>query len=110
MWLHYCNAMSMSFQKIVIAETKRQKLSGYRVAKLVGGKVGMRMIQNYLSGNQDMAGERIAAVAEALGLELRPTKQTIVVDLLPIGPRKARKIKVVTWSDPWRPLPKAKKR
>ena len=52
-------------------EVARQGLSGYALAKRTGDAVSMRMIQAYLKGEFDMAGERLAAVCDALGLELR---------------------------------------
>jgi len=60
----------MSFRKTIQAEVKRQGLSGYRVGKLAG--VPMRTVQAYLAEDCDLSGERVARIAEALGLELRP--------------------------------------
>jgi transcriptional regulator with XRE-family HTH domain len=63
----------MSFRKVIQAEVKRRGLSGYRVAKLSG--VPMRTVQAYLAEDCDLAGERIARIARALGLELRPKRR-----------------------------------
>lgn len=63
----------MSFQRIIHAETKRQGLTGYRLGKLSG--VPIRTVQKYLSGSGDLLGERVAKVAMALGLELRPVSR-----------------------------------
>jgi transcriptional regulator with XRE-family HTH domain len=63
----------MSFRKIIQREARRQKLSGYRIAKLAG--LNKRTVQLYLAGDNDMAGERLAKIAEALGLELRPKRR-----------------------------------
>lgn len=63
----------MSFRKIILAEVKRQALSGYRIAQLSG--VPMRTVQAYLAGIRDLTGERLARIAEALGLELRPRRK-----------------------------------
>lgn len=63
----------MSFRKIVQAEVKRQGLSGYRVAKLSG--VPMRTVQAYLAEDCDLVGERVALIANVLGLELRPKRR-----------------------------------
>ena len=52
-------------------EAKRQGLSGYALAKLVEPLVSMRMVQAYLAGDNDMAGEKVAALCDVLGLELR---------------------------------------
>lgn len=62
------------FQASIQREAHRQNLSGYRLAKLTG--LPMRTIQDYLSGNHDLAGERVAKLASALGLELRLAKKT----------------------------------
>ena len=63
----------MSFRKTIQAEAKRQKMSGYRIAKLSG--LPMRGVQAYLAGDNDMAGERLAKIAKVLGLELRPKRR-----------------------------------
>ena len=65
----------MSFRKIVVREAKRRGLSGYALAKLVEPHVSMRMIQAYLAGDNDLVGERIAKLCEALDLELRPKRK-----------------------------------
>lgn len=64
----------MSIRSIVIAESKRQALSGYRIAQMSG--IPMRTVQRYLAGDADIAGERLAKILAALGLEVRPTKRT----------------------------------
>jgi transcriptional regulator with XRE-family HTH domain len=63
----------VSFRKVIQAEVKRQGLSGYRVAKVSG--VPMRTVQAYLAEDCDLTGERLAKIAEALGLELRPMRR-----------------------------------
>jgi len=63
--------MGISFQERIIREARRQGLSGYALAKLVKGKVSMRMVQHYLSGKRDMMGASVEVLARALGLELR---------------------------------------
>jgi len=63
----------MSFRRIIRAEVTRQGLSGYRVAQLSG--VPMRTVQAYLAGTRDLTGERVARIAEALGLELRGSRR-----------------------------------
>ena len=66
----------MSFRKIVQRETKKQGISGYRLAKMVGPEVASaRMIQAYLAGDADMTGERLTAICKALNLELRSRKK-----------------------------------
>jgi len=70
--LHYpIGGETMSFRKIIQAEAKRRGLSGYRIAKMSG--VPMRTVQAYLAEDCDLTGERLAIIAKALGLELRPT-------------------------------------
>lgn len=62
----------MSFWEIIKAEGHRRGLSGYRIAQLSG--VPMRTVQAYLAGDCDLSGERLAKIADALGLELRPKR------------------------------------
>ena len=64
----------MMFRKTIQAEAKRQGLSGYRIAKMSG--IPMRTVQAYLAEDCDLAGERVARIAKALGLELRSAKRT----------------------------------
>lgn len=59
----------MSFRKIIAAEVNRRGLSGYGLAKMSG--LPIRTVQAYLAGDYDLTGERLACVAEALGLELK---------------------------------------
>ena len=59
----------MPFRKIIKREVVRQGLSGYRIAKMTG--LSMRAVQAYLAEDIDMTGERLAKIADALGLELR---------------------------------------
>jgi transcriptional regulator with XRE-family HTH domain len=61
----------MSFRRIILAEVERQGLSGYRLAAMSG--IPMRSVQGYLAGDHDMQGERLARIAKALQLELRPS-------------------------------------
>jgi transcriptional regulator with XRE-family HTH domain len=63
----------MSFQQTIRREAKRQGLSGYAIGKRSG--VPIRTVQAYLAGDCDLMGERIAKIAAALGLGLRPTRQ-----------------------------------
>ena len=63
----------MSFRKIILAEVKRQGLSGYALAKKSG--LPMRTVQRYLAGDGDMAAERLAKIAAVLGLELKAKKK-----------------------------------
>ena len=64
----------MSFRKIIQAEARRRDLSGYRIAKMAGMPV--RTVQAYLSEERDLTGERVAMIAAALDLELRPQRRT----------------------------------
>ena len=63
----------MSFETIIRREAKRRGLSGYRIGKMSG--VPIRTVQAYLAGDCDLMGERIAKIAAALGLELRPARR-----------------------------------
>lgn len=64
----------MKFRAIIQAEAKRQNLSGYALAKLSG--VPLRTTQRYLADVNDLAGENVALLAAALGLELRPVRKS----------------------------------
>jgi transcriptional regulator with XRE-family HTH domain len=64
----------MSFRRIIQREAQRQGLSGYRIAALAG--MSMRTVQAYLAGSRDLTGERLAKIADALGLELRPKRRS----------------------------------
>ena len=70
-FLHHTLVMGKAFRDIIRREAKRQGLSGYALAKLVAPAVSRRMVQAYLAGTYDMTGEKLQAVCEALGLELR---------------------------------------
>ena len=63
----------MSFRTIITAEVERQGVSGYRLARMSG--VAERTLQAYLSGSQDLTGEKLSLVADALGLELRRVRK-----------------------------------
>lgn len=63
----------MSFRSVIQQEVERQGLSGYRIAILAN--MPRRTVQAYLSGTRDLTGERLAKIADALGLELRPKRQ-----------------------------------
>ncbi len=65
----------MSFRKIVLAEIKRQRFTGYSLAKLTKPHVKMRMLQCYMAGTSDLTGERLAVVCEVLGLNLCQTRK-----------------------------------
>ncbi len=61
------------FRTTIQDEAKRQGLSGYRIGQLSG--VPARTVQRFLAGDCDLVGARIAKIAGALGLELRPTRK-----------------------------------
>ena len=56
-------------------EIKRRGLSHYAVVQMVKGRIVERTLYGYLAGENDMAGARVAIVAEALGLELRRVRR-----------------------------------
>ncbi|HUW82042.1 MAG TPA: helix-turn-helix domain-containing protein [Phycisphaerae bacterium] len=59
----------MSFRKTIQTELRGRKWSAYRLAKEAG--LSIRTVQAYLAGDLDTTGERIEAMCEALGLQLR---------------------------------------
>ena len=63
----------MSFRETIRREAELRKLSAYRIGKLSG--VNIRTVQAYLAGKFDMGGEKLARIADALGLELRPKRR-----------------------------------
>ena len=67
--MRYTRGMSMSFRKIIKCELDRRGWSAYRLAKEAG--LPIRGVQAYLAGRCDMSGERLAAVCDVLGLELK---------------------------------------
>ena len=60
----------MSFRKVILAEVERRGLSAYRVAMMAD--LPKRTVQRYFAGHSDLLGERVARIAAALGLGLRP--------------------------------------
>ena len=62
--------MAMGFRKIIEREASRRRWSAYRVAQEAG--LPIRTVQRYMAGDSDLHGESVAAICEALGLELRP--------------------------------------
>ena len=67
--MRYTRTMAVSFRQIVKLELRRRGWSGYRLAKETG--LPIRSVQVYLSAQCDMSGERLAAVCDVLGLELK---------------------------------------
>ncbi len=63
----------MSFRDIIVREADRKGLSGYAIGKASGEPI--RTVQRYLSGENDLKGEKVARIAAALGLELRPVRR-----------------------------------
>ena len=65
----------MSKQQIRKLITTRLQALGwtpYRLAKELAGQVKMRTLYDYVNGTQDMTGEKLAAVFDALDLEIVP--------------------------------------
>ena len=58
----------MSFREAILKELKRRDWSAYRLGKEAG--VPIRTVQKYLTGQCDMAGERVEVLCKALGLKL----------------------------------------
>lgn len=69
------NRWVMSFRTIILREAERQGMSGYAIGKASGEPI--RSVQRYLSGENDLKGEKVARIAAALGLQLRakPTRR-----------------------------------
>lgn len=61
--------MKTTIYEIVTGEMKRQKMTGYRLAKLCG--LPQRSVYDYLAGTSDILAERLRLILDALGLEIR---------------------------------------
>ncbi|MHC4412567.1 MAG: helix-turn-helix domain-containing protein [Planctomycetota bacterium] len=59
------------FRKIILAEMERRGLSHYAIAERVADRIPRRTVYNYLAGETDMGGERVAILAQELGLTLQ---------------------------------------
>jgi hypothetical protein len=60
----------MDVRAAILKEMKKQKMTRYRLAK----KAGMRMgtVYQYLNAENDMTGENVGKLMDALGLVIRP--------------------------------------
>ena len=59
------------FRKIILAEMERRGLSHYAIVERIADRIPRRTVYNYLAGVTDMGGERVAILAQELGLTLR---------------------------------------
>ena len=73
MSMRYTESMSMDFRRIISRELERRGWSGYKLGQVSG--VPIRTCQAYMSGQCDLAASRVATMAEALDLELRPKQR-----------------------------------
>lgn len=58
----------MDFREVVLAELERVKMSRYRLARMLDGVVAERTLYGWLSGNQRIADDKLAAICEVLGI------------------------------------------
>ena len=61
------------FRETIIDQMGRRGWSGYRLGKESG--VPIRTVQEYVRGDCDLSGARIAKLCAVLGLELRPVRK-----------------------------------
>ena len=59
------------FRKIILAEMESRGLSHYAIVERIADRIPRRTVYNYLAGVTDMGGERVAILAQELGLTLR---------------------------------------
>jgi len=59
------------FRRIILAEMGRRGLSHYSIVERVADRIPRRTVYNYLAGETDMGGERVAILTKELGLTLR---------------------------------------
>ena len=59
------------FRKIILAEMERRGLSHYAMVERIADRIPRRTVYNYLAGVTDMGGERVAILAQELGLTLQ---------------------------------------
>ena len=62
------------FRKIILAEMERRGLSHYAIVERVADRIPRRTVYNYLAGETDMGGERVAILAQELDLTLQRSK------------------------------------
>ena len=63
------------FRDVILAEMERKGISHYALAELVTDRIPRRTVYDYLSGQTDMGGEKVALLAAEIGLSLKRTKQ-----------------------------------
>ena len=59
------------FRKIILAEMESRGLSHYAIVERIADRIPRRTVYNYLAGVTDMGGERVAILAQELGLTLQ---------------------------------------
>jgi len=59
------------FREIILAEMERRGLSHYAIVERIADRIPRRTVYNYLAGVTDMGGERVAILAQELGLTLQ---------------------------------------
>ena len=59
------------FRKIILAKMERCGLSHYAIVERIADRIPRRTVYNYLAGVTDMGGERVAILAQELGLALQ---------------------------------------
>lgn len=62
----------MSFRETILKELKKRDWSAYKLGQESG--LPIRTVQAYLAGRLDTSGERLAAMCDALELELKVKK------------------------------------
>lgn len=60
---------------IIIRRMREKNLNTNRLSKMVSAKVSRTHVYEYLRGESRISDDKLAALLDALGLEIRPTKK-----------------------------------
>lgn len=71
--MRYTLVMLQDFRAVIKRELERRGWSAYRLGKESG--LPIRTVQAYVAGQCDLMAERVAAMCDALGLELGPKRR-----------------------------------
>ncbi len=67
--------MIAEIREIIIRRMREQKLNTNRLSKMVEGRVSRTHVYEYLRGESRISDDKLAALLDALGLEIMPTKR-----------------------------------
>lgn len=67
--------MTYEIRDIIIRRMREKNLNTNRLSKMVSGRVSRTHVYEYLRGESRISDDKLAALLDALGLEIRPTKK-----------------------------------